>query len=80
MLVDQTVQVGKELQDVFALFALLAKDVKSGKSLVEVGTDCLPALFTAIQGVGDISSEIAVRKAALVTVALGASDILDALA
>lgn len=80
MLIDQNVKVGKELSDVFAALVVIAKDVKAGKGIVEIGADSLPALIAAVSGVGDVPAEIADRKAALVTVALGVSDFLDALA
>lgn len=79
MLIDQQVQVGKELQDCFAALTLIVKDIKAGKSVLEIGADALPALISAVGGIGDVPAEVAVRKAALVTAALGVSDLMDAL-
>lgn len=79
MLVEKNVQVGKETADVFAALVVVLKDIKAGKTVMEIGADALPALINAVAGVDQIPEELKDRKAALVTVALGVSDIMDAL-
>jgi len=79
MLVEKNVQVGKETADVFAAMVVVLKDIKAGKTVMEIGANALPALINAVAGVDQLPEELKDRKVALVTVALGVSDIMDAL-
>jgi len=79
MLVEKSVLVGKETADVIAAIVIVLKDIKAGKSIVEIGADALPALINAVAGFSEVPLELQDRRAALHTVADGLEDIIAVL-
>jgi len=51
--------VPKESKEVVDLMAALVKDLKAKKSIAEIGTDILPKLLVAVEGITAIGEEVA---------------------
>ena len=79
MLIDQNVKVAKETADVLAAVVVIVKDIKAGKTILEIGTGALPALINAVGGIDQVPEELTDRRAILITTAIGVSDLLDVL-
>ena len=57
--VSVTMEVPKESKEVVDLLAALVKDLKAKKSIAEIGTDVLPKLLVAVEGITAIGEEVA---------------------
>ncbi len=73
------VEIAKEVDDVAKLLVDLVKDIKDGKDVAAITSENLPGLIAAIDGVNQVSAEIASnRKAVLSTVGARAGELADA--
>jgi hypothetical protein len=80
MLIEKTVSVPKEMQEVFDLVqGVLVKLVVEKKPLAEIATSELPALMIAIDGAQNIPAEFAEKKAMLSASALFGVELTSAL-
>lgn len=64
-LVQQTVQIPKEMKDVKDLLVVLVKDIKAKKSVAEISGDALPRLVAAIDGFDKLGEEAKSPQAAM---------------
>lgn len=72
------IEIAKEASDVMKLLVVLAKDIKQGKSVTEIGADALPKLMAAIDGIEGISGEVG-TEAFSRTIGLHFGELVDAL-
>lgn len=78
--VAKQVNVVSSVDSFLALVLGVVADVKAGKAPATVVSDAIPALVTALAGVGDLAKDVADRKDLEVTVALRLSEMVNVLA
>lgn len=74
-----TVNVAKELDDVLALVVDVVKQVKAGKSALELAALELPALVSAINGLDQIPAELADLQSVIAGVGVRTGELVAAL-
>ena len=63
VLVDLTVKVPKETEDVRQLLLTLVQDIKDKKSVVDISADALPKLIAAVDGWDKLGEEAKTKEA-----------------
>jgi hypothetical protein len=78
--VQKTVDVAKEADDVFMLLLSVLKDVKAGVPVAEIATGNLAKLMTAVEGFSELDDEAKNdRKALLVGSGIFLGEVTDTL-
>lgn len=79
-ILKKEVEYAKEIDDVGALLVGIVKDAKSGKSPAEIASGAVAKLVDALAGIDQMDDEMkGNRKAALQTLALRMSEMVDVL-
>lgn len=72
-------QVAKEIDDVMLLFPEIIRQIRAGKSLMDLASSEFSNLVTAVQGIDQVPEELkADRKVALQTIGYRTGEIADA--
>jgi len=79
-ILKKEVEYAKEIDDVAALLVGIVKDVKAGKTPMEIASGGIAKLVEAMAGVDQLDDEMkANRKAALNAVLLRSAELVDVL-
>lgn len=81
VLIDETVKVPKELNEVRTALVGLIADIKAGKDIATIATENLGALVAAVGGADQLDDEVKeALKESITCIALMGSDIVGMLA
>lgn len=72
------VEIAKEAADVMDLLISVVKDIKAGKSAMEISTGALPELMAAIAGADQIAGEVVASAAFARTIGMKCGELIDA--
>lgn len=78
--VAKQVNVVSSVDGLLALVVGVIKDVQAGKTPAQVVADAVPALVSALSGLGDLKADVVDKKDVEVTVALRIAEVVNALA
>jgi len=74
---QKTVSYCTEVDNLLGLVTGAVGEVKSGKSVTQVVEDMIPSFVAALQGLGDLKTEVADRKDLEATVALKLAELVN---
>lgn len=74
------VNVCSEVDALLGLVVSAVAEMKAGKKAMQIGTDLMPQFVSALEGLGDIGTEVKDRADLERTVALKLCDMVDVLA